>query len=508
MAGDQRVPTASMSPVSKGEWSAGHARHLLWRAGFGGTQAQINFLHRQGPGGAVDAMLGFEKAEGYEAVKPDDFRDDIMAPLSREQQQQVARARRSQDEDVLAQFRRTRQEREQEDRRQIYSLQRWWLRRMIESPRPLEEKLTLLWHGHFATSYRTIENSYHMFQQNQLFRRHAAGSFGTLLESIVRDPAMIAYLDNNDSRKGQPNENLARELMELFSLGEGNYSEQDIKEGARALTGYTFEFNDFRFREEWHDTGSKAVLGARGKLDGEGFVKAILSQRVCAEFIALKVYRYFVGDVPERSSKGFGAAASVVRSMGDTLREANYEMRPMLRRLFMSEHFHDPAVRLARVKSPAELIVGAVRSFNAPVRDLGILNDAMNLMGQELLFPPSVKGWDGGRSWVNTSTLFVRANIMNFILTGRTPHGYDALAESHAFDAAKLLAEASEATDGKQQDHGILARWLMTFALGAPPDEDKARTVEEYLRSQGEVTSESIGRTLALIAAMPEYQVC
>ena len=508
MPGDERAPTASLEAIAKKDFTGDHARHLLWRAGFGGPQRQIDYLAGLGPAGAVDALLDFRaSAATYAAPVDDEFEKDIMAPPSEEIRRQYQQARRAQNEDELARFRRLRQEREQEDRRQVYAMQRWWLRRMIESPRPLQEKLTLFWHGHFATSYRTIENSYHMFVQNRLFRREAAGNFGELLHAIIKDPAMIAYLDNNESRVGRPNENLARELMELFSLGEGQYGEEDIKEGARALTGYTFDHNRFVFRQEWHDKGSKSILGRRGALKGEDFVNAILARPVCAEFVALKLYRFFVGEVPESGAPGYRATVEVVRSLGRSLLASKYEIGPVLRRLFLSEHFYDPAVRLSRVKSPAELVVGVMRSLGTPVRDLSVLNDAMNLMGQELMFPPSVKGWDGGRSWINTSTLFVRANITNFMLTGRMPAGMDPLADKHPYDAASLLADASEATGGRERDPEALARWLIRFALGCDAPEEKAAAVVSYLRELGEVNGETVARTLALITAMPEYQV-
>lgn len=499
--------SASLKPIGKSAWSADHARHLLWRAGFGGTPRQIAYLASLEPEAAVSALLDVEKIEGYAPVKPDDFDDSIMKPPSEQERQAYQRARRSQDEDTLARIRLQRQEREQVDRRQMNAIQRWWLRRMIETPRPMEEKLTLFWHGHFATSYRTIENSFHMFQQNQLFRHHAAGNFGELLFAIVRDPAMLAYLDNNDSRKERPNENLARELMELFSLGEGNYTEQDIKEGARALTGHTFEHNAFVFRADWHDQGTKTILGVRGGLDGDGFVRAILGKREAAEFLALKLYRYFAGELPP-DGPSRRAAIGVVKQLASTLLASRYELKPMLRRLLLSEHFYDPAVRFARVKSPAELVVGAVRSLGTPVRDLGILNDAMDLMGQSLFYPPSVKGWEGGRSWINTSTLFVRQNVTNFLLTGKTPGGYDPLANLEAYDFLPLLAEASEEGSGAEKDPALLARYLIRFALGKDALPEKEQVITSYLSGMGSIDSRSVARTLALITALPEYQIC
>lgn len=507
MGAETQAVSYSLKPIKPSAWSDECARHLLWRAGFGGPPAQIAFLQNLGPEGAVDALLNFERTTGYPADPPKDFDDSIMRPPSEDQRKEIQRARRSQDEDALARIRLARQQREQQDRAQMDSLQRWWLRRLIETPRPMEEKLTLFWHGHFATSYRTIENSAHMLIQNQLFRRNAAGNFGTLLHAIVRDPAMIGYLDNNDSRKEQPNENLARELMELFSLGEGNYSESDIKEGARALTGYSFEHNSFVFRKERHDEGTKSILGRNGVRDGEGFIDAILGRRESAQFIALKLYRAFVNDLPAEGDARRGVIA-LVKQLAGMIESAKFELRPMLRTLLLSEHFYDAANRLAHVKSPVELVVGMARSLGAPVRDLGIVIDALDLMGQNVFYPPSVKGWDGGRSWINTSTLFVRQNIANFLLTGKLPKGYDREAGTERHDARPLMMEASERLDGREKDAEALAPFLVTFCLGRPLAPARQSIVTEYLRSFAKVDDQSVARTLALICALPEYQVC
>ncbi|MEL7473012.1 MAG: DUF1800 family protein, partial [Planctomycetota bacterium] len=247
----QRLP-GDLTPMRDEDFGYEHARHLLWRAGFGGTSDQIQTLAQWGLDRSVDHLLN---ARGIEF--PDDtdseFRTDIMREPTEAERQAYRAALRARNEDAVARFRLERQRRQRDDRRQMRRLQAWWLERMIETPKPLEEKMTLFWHGHFATSYRTIEHSYHMLRQNRMFRAHALGNFGALLFGIIRDPAMLAYLDNNDSTKAEPNENLARELMELFSLGEGNYTERDIKEGARALTGYTFRNNEFLFNQRQHD---------------------------------------------------------------------------------------------------------------------------------------------------------------------------------------------------------------------------------------------------------------
>lgn len=505
------LPT-SLAPIEPSGFGYAEARHLLWRAGFGGTPKQIQTLAGWGPERAVDYLLNVDQV-AFERPKPDQFDRDIMRPPSEEERRQYAMARRAGDEDVLAEARLRRQDMQRKDRRQIQDVQKWWLARMIESPRPMEERMTLFWHGHFATSYRTIENSYHMFLQNELFRGNALGNFGALLKGIIRDPAMIAYLDNNDSRKGRPNENLARELMELFGLGLGNYSERDIKEGARALTGYTFRDDAFYFDQKNHDGGSKQILGVSGPLNGEGFCDAILARPECAYFIARKLYHELAGDLPPLEQSGRDDAEvpaprrAAVREMAGLLRSSNYELRPMLRRLLLSRHFYHPSLMNEQIKSPAVLVVGAVRSLNVPPRDLGLLNDAMNLMGQDLFFPPSVKGWSGGRSWINTSTLFVRQNILAYLLTGRKPQGYDATADTQKYDPAPLLEELLAADPSAGDDPERVADYLLRLTLGRSPEAARAQLVE-FLAPFGTLGRDVLTGALLLIAAMPEYQLC
>jgi uncharacterized protein (DUF1800 family) len=496
-----------MRPIRPADFGYEQARHLLWRAGFGGTPAQIQTLVSWGPEQAVDHLLEPEKVP-FEQPAEDAFDRNLMRPSTAEERRARAAARRNRDEDALARIRAREQEAERTDRRQFRQIQRWWLERMIESPRPLEEKMTLFWHGHFATSYRTIENSYHMYLQNQLFRRHALGNYGELMYLIVRDPAMLAYLDNNNSRRGRPNENLARELMELFSLGVGAYSEQDIKEGARALTGYTFRDDEFFFDAENHDNSTKSILGRRGRLDGDGFVTAILEQRACSRFMARKLYRFFVADIPERDDDADPEAADVVRYMSTTFLRNRYNLRPLLRELFLSEYFYDSGIMAEQIKSPAQLVVGAVRSLLTPVRDLSALLDAMDLMGQNILAPPSVKGWDGGRSWINTSTLFARQNTLSFLLTGRKPTGIDPLAAREKYDPEPALAELERATPGASRDPGKVIDYLLRFMLGRAPDHAQ-RTLHEFVAGNGrDMSTDMTVGLMLLVSTMPEYQLC
>ncbi|MBL0928237.1 MAG: DUF1800 domain-containing protein [Phycisphaerales bacterium] len=509
MAPEQTQVTASLEPIAPAKFGYDQARHLLSRAGFGGSPEQIRTLADWGPAKSVDHLLDLPNSPGaYPWPKADQFETDIMRPPTEEERRMYREAARAQNEDVLAQLRLKRQDAQRRDRQQVRQMQRWWLTRMIETPRPLEEKLTLFWHGHFATSYRTIENSYHQFLQNQTFRAHAAGNFGEMLFAIIRDPAMLAYLNNNQNRKGRPNENLAREIMELFSLGVGHYTEQDIKEGARALTGYTFEHNDFTFSKGQHDEGAKRILGQAGNMDGDEFVKAILAQRQCSRYIAGKLYRFFVNDLNDASKPVGDAAERVIDDLGATLLASRYELKPMLRRMFLSQHFFAAPNVASQIKSPAELVVGAVRSLRTPVRDLGILNDAMDLMGQNLFFPPNVAGWAGGRSWINTSTLFVRQNILNFLLTGKTPSGYDPLASVEKYDPQILLADLAKSDPGADKNPGKVADYLARFCLGADLRTDQKRILGEFMQTNGgRVTTDSVLGLLALITTMPEFQL-
>lgn len=507
MVQDENALPTHLKPIAADRFGYEQARHLLWRAGFGGTPDQINALASWGPEKAVAYIVDFGDVP-YESPDATLFDADIIRPYTRDEQRSMQMARQSRDEDAVARFRLMQQQAERDDRRQIQRVQHWWLTRMIESPRPLEEKLTLFWHGHFATSYRTIENSYHMFLQNQLFRAHAAGNFADLLFQVIRDPAMLAYLDNNDSRRGRPNENLARELMELFSLGVGAYSERDIKEGARALTGYSFSDDQFVFNRENHDNGTKHILGASGPLDGDGFVKAILEERACARFISTKFYRFFVAQVPLEWRDIPPDRRSFIDQMAGTLLASRYEIRPLLTKLFLSQHFYDRAVINEQIKSPVELIVGAVRSLHTPVRDLNILAEALELMGQDILFPPSVKGWDGGRSWVNTSTFFVRQNILAFLLTGKKPVGYDALADQQVYQSEKLLAWLSETDPAAARDPRRVVDYLLRLTLGFAPPE-AAETLETFVHDHGDNLERGmITALLLIISAMPEYQLC
>lgn len=497
-----------LAPIAPERFGFDEARHLLWRAGFGGTSEQVRYLVEKGPKDAVELLLSPPAEPGVDEAGA--FDKDIMRPPSPEERRMLTEARRSRDEDALAAIQRERQRREARDREQLRDMKVWWLKTMIESGNPLRERLTLFWHGHFATAYRPIENSYHMYAQNRLFRAHASGSFRELLRGIIRDPAMLAYLNNNQSRKGKPNENLAREIMELFSLGVGNYTEEDIKEGARSLTGYTFEDDAFVYNQRNHDTGAKEILGSRGNLDGDDFVDAILAKQQCSEFIARRLYNFFVADVPPDERGGAKTLPkpqqAALQGLANTLKSNRYNLKPMLRQLFLSEHFYSPAFMGQQIKSPVQLVVGAARSLLVPVRDLSKLFDACDKMGQDLFGPPSVKGWDGGRAWINTSTMFVRQNTLAFMIAGKnTGRGFDESAKTDPYDPTPLLNDLDK---DSHRDAAKVAEHLLRLALGRTPEAPRASLTNYLNHAKNPASRESLANALLLITAMPEYQLC
>jgi uncharacterized protein (DUF1800 family) len=493
-------------PLRTASFDYAAARHLLNRAGFGGSPSQVRALADMGLDKAVDTLLKYEDLE-YTPVSADDFDRDVIRPLTDAERQQLQAARRDKDEAVVEAFQKRENEAKAADRRQLGEMQRWWLKRMIETPRPLEEKMTLFWHGHFASGYRTVEDSWNMFQQNHLFRRNATGNFATLALEIIRDPAMIKNLDNDDSRKQRPNENLARELMELFVLGEGSgYTEADIKEGARALTGYSFRDNEFVFRDNDHDAGQKLIMGKRGMWNGDDFARIILSRKACSEFICGKLYRFFVNDSRTRPVADARAQQEFVRKLAAQLRDEQYELRPVLRTLFRSAHFHAPENRGAVIKSPAQLVVQTIREYRTPTRQLSALASACDLMGQALFMPPNVKGWDGGQSWINTSTLFVRQNVAIYLLTGRRPDIYDWEVDADRWDARALVEHLRQ--DGRLAAAPVVD-YLLRMSLAREPHPDR-RAVLEAFASEGraDLDNDRILALLALITAMPEFQLC
>jgi len=375
---------------------ADEARHLLQRSGFGAAPADIARLLPLSREQAVDALLA--ETRTAPSVPPPAFlaaawpRYRDFPDMKQEQRQPFIQARRE----------------------ELQTLKAWWYAEMIATPSPLTERMALFWHNHFVSSFEGVGfNVHRVYNQNALFRREAAGSFSVLLAEILRDPILLRYLDNHTNRKGRPNENLARELLELFTLGEGHYAETDIKEIARALTGRTIaRQTDFgyAFVQSMHDESRKSFLGTRGD-NGDDVVRALLAHKRTAEFVAEKMWREFVSPEPPPPAEIAAVAAA--------LRDGGYAVKPALRRLFLSDAFWAPASRGALVKAPVVLIAGVYRELSLPIVDLQALPVHGRRLGQDLFEPPNVKGWPGGNLWITPASLVQRYDVLTRLLDTR-----------------------------------------------------------------------------------------
>jgi uncharacterized protein (DUF1800 family) len=292
------------------------------------------------------------------------------------------------------------------DRAQLEGFRAFWLDRVLAGEDPLRERMTLFWHGHFPSSHREVQSSYELIRQNELLRANALGHFSDLLHGIARDPAMLEYLDNDSNRRQAPNENFARELMELFALGEGHYTERDVQEAARAFTGWTDLRGSFRVVWRRHDTGEKTILGRTGRFDGEDVVDILLEQDACAEHVAREIVAYLEGVAPDEER---------VASYAELLRESEYSIAALLERLFLDPAFYRDEVVGTRVASPIDYVVGVARRLD--VRPPGrMVAHAAGLIGERLFEPPSVEGWQGGEAWITTSGIMTRSNLAGILL--------------------------------------------------------------------------------------------
>jgi uncharacterized protein (DUF1800 family) len=379
----------------RGPWNARTAAHLLRRAGFGGPPDEIALVAGMSMDAAVDRLLHFPDTSALPAAPQLVDENPRRRLMMLAPQMQPPAEERSAAVKALGKARFS----------NAVALMQWWLGRMLATPAPLQEKMTLFWHGHFTTAYQgkgiTAQD---VLNQNQLFRGYALGNVRELTLAVSHDPAMLKYLDNRLNRKQHPNENYARELMELYTLGIGNYTEQDVRESARAFTGYTLNADDrFVFNPRIHDDGAKTFLGQTGNFTGDDVVGIIFRQPAAAQFFARKLLEFYVYDDPE---------PQLIGGVAEMLRRHDFELAPVMSALLRSNVFYSPRAYRALVKSPTEFVVGTFKLLGLPPDAVGppVLG-AMTRMGQRLFFPPNVKGWDGGAAWINSGTLLTRENF-------------------------------------------------------------------------------------------------
>ncbi len=475
-----------LKPITSDQWDYAKARHLLFRAGFGGSPEEVQKLVNMGPHMAVDYLVEYHKRPRA-TIEPDRDIYSWERPLAYETRLHVEAQNRLTQVDGKRNV------------DQHASMVRWWVRRLLESPRPLEEKMVLFWHDHFASSYRTLGEAHLMYQQNQFFRRHA-DNFDALLHGIVQDPAMIRYLNNDDNVKGNNNENLGRELLELFSLGEENcaahktdgYTEKDVRDGnTRALTGAGYEHYaaQYRFYHDKHDAGPKTLLGKTGHWGTHEAVDIMLEHPATARYVTKKLWQYFAYWEPE---------PEVLERLSHMLRDNEYRIRPLLENIFLSEQFYSDKAMASHVKSPVELLVGTAKALKLPKVDYQNVRFLLASMGQSLFDPPSVAGWAEGRDWVNTNLLMARYTATaNLVKKDKTD--FVALLKNHKFkDAGEVVdhfARRCLLTDLSDQKRQAMIEFLGPL----PPSSEWAKQTKEI--------NAKLTAFLVLLVSSPEYQV-
>jgi hypothetical protein len=470
---------APWKPEAADPWGRKWAAHLYRRAGFGAGADELARAEKRGFADTLELILTGAPGAG-----------ELLATLN--DTGRVAAARDTEG----------------------FLIRGWWIYCMLQGGHPLREKLTLFWHNHFATSIVKVRDPGLMVRQNALFRDHALGKFGQMLQAVGRDGAMLVWLDSNSNVKGKPNENYARELMELFSLGVGNYTEKDVREAARAFTGWHTDGTGFRLNSAQHDTGRKTVLGTTGDLDGGDVTNIVLEQPAAARFLVRKLYSYLVSEVPP--------PAPLLEPLCEEFRAGGYDIAQLVKTMLSSRLFYSDHAFRKRIKSPVEYALGAVNAIYRRFDDADAHHRALphqalvkwlGTMGQALFAPPNVKGWPGGRTWLNTSTVLERDNFASVLSSGAlwfppaAATGFDVNVDvppPRAFDPARVLDEekASAPADVVRVlldlyvpggVRGAAREKLVAFvAEGGPSGRDLARRAREAVHA---------------IMTMPEYQL-
>lgn len=473
------------SPLPEHLWNRYSAAHLLNRAGFGGTPDEIASLESLGVQGSVESLL-----------KTDDDGDlfpvpSLLLPKERFTYQQRIKGAATEEEKKAI-----RKELVFAERTSMIDLRLWWLNRMRYTSAPLVEKATLFWHGHFATSNQKVNEPYLMWQQNETLRHYALGKFPDLLKAMSRDPAMIRWLDLGSSRKGHPNENFAREVMELFSLGEGHYSEKDVQEAARAFTGYriTPETAEFFMLPRDVDAGQKTFLGRTGAFNGDEIIDIIVAQPQCARFIGRKLWSFFVAENPSED---------VIQNMATLLLYNGYDIGATLGVIFRSADFYFSSFISQQIKSPVQWLIQTTKILEIPLPDARVIENSMASLGQVLFAPPNVKGWDGGRAWISASSLLYRYNLASYLLSGKVP-----ILGSGGTKTALVPLEKIIPIDERKEERPLLAQ-LGFRIFNAPIPKKEEAGFRAFLEKHTPPYSDGIIRDLLqLMMSTPEYQLC
>ena len=390
-------------------------QHLAWRAGFGEHLSVIEEWSGKRRKQIVNNVLTGSEKEKFEPLKIIDKSDLPDIPKSEMTKESKNMLRKMQVQGIK-------------------DLNISWINIMINSEHPLREKMALFWHGHFASRTTRV-----LFSQQLLdvIRANALGNFGDLLVGVSKSPAMLEYLNNKQNRKAHPNENFAREVMELFTLGRGNYTETDVKESARAFTGWDYDADgNFRFRENAHDAGEKTFLGKTGKFNGDDVLQILLENKQTAKFITAKIYKFFVEDTVDEEK---------VNALAEKFYASGYNIRALMQNIFMADWFYDAQYIGNHIKSPIELIVGLRRTIPINFEREEVMLSFQQIMGQVLFYPPNVAGWPGGRNWIDSSSLAYRMRLPQMIL-------YD---EQSVIMPKEITPEMTQYKEGMQVNNAL-----------------------------------------------------
>ena len=465
-------------------------KHLYNRAGFGIAYPDLLQLSKRRLSKAIDKLLDTpHQGTDLSTVSADEYKQQQLLLAGLNAKKELSPEEKQQREDIT----KSRNEKSRD-------LNLDWVQRMIATQNPLLEKMTLFWHGHFACR---ANNPFYSQQLNNIQRNNALGNFKTLLMEVSKSPAMLDYLNNQQNKKGHPNENFSRELMELFTLGRGNYTEADIKEAARSFTGWAYNKNgDFEFNPKVHDEKPKTFFGQTGTFDGEAIIDLILQKPETATFICRKIYIFFVNDTPDETH---------VKELAAHFYEQKYDISALMKRLFNADWFYGKENTGNKIKSPVEFLVNLSREFYVTYNKPQILIQLQSSLGQYLFNPPNVAGWPGGKSWIDSSSLMLRLKIPSLVLN-------DGILD---FDGKADPEEEAVIALNKKQKPRPVKSYINAQAdwskfLSCFPKDMKQTELASFLLeptvskkiSDIIISNVKLKNTAIAVTSMPEYQLC
>ena len=468
-------------------------KHLYNRAGFGLHYSELQKLCRTKLNKVVSDMIEKAKVDmPLTTIAPDHIKSVMLKNAGLTKKEGLSPEQLKERQKHLVSL-----------NKQLKNLNTEWVFRMMDTDSPLREKMTLFWNNHFAC--REEGNPYFAQVLNNIQRKNALGDFKILLIEVSKSASMLNFLNNQQNKKGRPNENFARELMELFTLGRGNYSEKDIKESARAFTGWSHDAaGNFEFNPKNHDNGIKAFFGKEGNFSGEDIIDMILQKPEAAIFIARKAYRFFVNDVPNETH---------VQELGNHFFKNKYNISALMNKMFTSEWFYAPENTGNKIKSPVELIVGLSRQFNVTYKRQEIILQLQRGLGQTLFYPPNVAGWAGGRNWIDSSSLMLRLTIPSQILNDSSLN-FSAKTDPDDENIVAMKQMDDAALEAKKGSSRIEINWEKFWAEF--PEDYTIQQIADYIlqckpSSQlNEIIKNSVDKKNTIIKTVctPEYQLC